>query len=631
MCGICGIATGGPAPAPEVVQRMLETLTHRGPDDQGTIALDGVALGMRRLSIIDLEGGHQPIHNEDESCWIVYNGELYNFRELRRQLQGHGHEFYTDSDTEVVLHAYEEWGDSFVERLNGMYALAIWDRRRGRLTLARDRVGIKPLHWVETPAGLVFASEIKALLAHPAVERRVDPAALREYLSLEYVPTPLSMLEGVRKLPPGHLLTWTAGGGVRLTRYWEPDLATGEAAPEPPDLDACAAELLAALKEAVRKELVADVPIGVFLSGGVDSSAVAAMMAQLTPGNVNSFSIGFSDRSFDESTHARRVAAHLGTNHRELILEPGMLLELVPEITEKLDEPLADASIVPTYLLSRFTRQHVKVALGGDGGDELFAGYPTVLAHRLAGYYRMLPGPLRERLVPALVNRLPVSLDNLSFDFKARRFVAGAGRPLGDRHRRWMGAFTPEGVEALLHPALAAADGELDAVARHLEDLPLRDPLSQVLYLDMKLYLENDILVKLDRASMMASLEARVPLLNADFVEHVTRLPLSLKLRGVRSKFLLRRALRGILPDAILDRPKKGFGIPVARWFRGPLRELLLDTLAPERLGRHGFFRAAEVERLLAEHVGGRADRRKELWTLFCFQRWYDHHLARAA
>jgi asparagine synthase (glutamine-hydrolysing) len=610
---------------------MLDTLTHRGPDDQGSVALDGVALAMRRLSIIDLEGGHQPIHNEDESCWIVYNGELYNYRELRRQLQGQGHEFYTESDTEVVLHGYEEWGDGFVERLNGMFALAIWDRRRRRLTLARDRVGIKPLHWVETPAGLVFASEIKALLAHPAVERRVDPAALREYLSLEYVPTPLSMLGGVHKLPPGHLLTWTAAGGARLTRYWEPDLAAGEAAPEPRDLDACAAELLAALKEAVRKELVADVPIGVFLSGGVDSSAVAAMMAQLTPGNVNSFSIGFSDRSFDESTHARRVATHLGTNHRELILEPQMLLDLVPEITEKLDEPLADASIVPTYLLSRFTRQHVKVALGGDGGDELFAGYPTVLAHRLAGYYRLLPGPLRQRLLPALVNRLPVSLDNLSFDFRARRFVAGAGQPLGDRHRRWMGAFTPEGVDALLQPALAAPAGELDAVARHLAELPLRDPLSQVLYLDMKLYLENDILVKLDRASMMASLEARVPLLNADFVEHVTRLPLSLKLRGARSKFLLRRALRGILPDAILDRPKKGFGIPVARWFRGPLRELLLDTLAPERLGRHGFFRAAEVERLLAEHLDGRADRRKELWTLFCFQRWYDHHLARAA
>lgn len=611
---------------------MLDTIVHRGPDDEGSIVLDGVALGMRRLSIIDLEGGHQPIHNEDESAWIVFNGEIYNYRELRRELRSLGHETYTESDTEVALHAWEEWGDDFVLRLNGMFGLAIWDRRRQRLLLARDRVGIKPLHWVETPEGLLFASEIKALLAHPSVPRRVDPDALREYLSLEYVPTPLSMLEGVHKLPPGHTLSWSRGAGTALRSYWEPDLVAGERASEPRDLDACAADLLGALREAVRKELVADVPIGVFLSGGIDSSAVAAMMSQLTPGNVNSFSIGFSDRSFDESRYARQVARHLGTHHRELILEPHMLLDLVPEITERLDEPLGDASIVPTYLLSRFTREHVKVALGGDGGDELFAGYPTVQAHRLAAYYRRLPAALGSTLIPALVDRLPVSLSNLSFDFRARRFVAGATLPLAERHRRWMGSFSPEEVERLLAVEPAAANGSGDAVLRHLAGAgELRDPLSQVLYLDMKLYLENDILVKLDRASMMASLEARVPLLNAEFVEHVTRLPVSLKLRGLRRKFLLRRALRGILPDAILDRPKKGFGIPVARWFRGPLRELLLDTLASDRLRRHGLFRQPEVDRLLSEHLEGSRDRRKELWTLFCFQRWHDSHVERAA
>jgi len=631
MCGICGIAgPPGREPSGELVERMCAAITHRGPDDMGRLLLDGVGLGMRRLSIIDLEGGHQPIHNEDESAWIVFNGELYNYRALRETLIAAGHKMYTLSDTEVVLHAHEEWGDDFLARLNGMFGLAIWDRRRRRLLLARDRMGIKPLHFLETGGRLLFGSELKAILADPDVLREVDPAALRDYLSLEYVPTPVSMLRGFRKLPPGHLLTWTADAGARVRPYWEPDLTASESAVEPVDLDACAADLRAVLRESVRKELVADVPIGVFLSGGVDSSAVAAMMAELTPGNVNSFSIGFSDPSFDESSHARLVARHLGTNHRELILEPHMLFDLVPEITEKLDEPMADASIVPTYLLSRFTREHVKVALGGDGGDELFAGYPTVLAHRLAGYYRLLPGPIRAGLIPAVVDRLPVSMNNIIFDFKPRRFVAGAGRGVGDRHRRWMGSFAPEAVDGLLTAdalAEAAHSADPDMVAEHVSRQALRDPLNQVLYLDMKLYLENDILVKLDRASMMNSLEARVPLLNVDFVEHVTRLPMTLKLRRLRSKFILKRALRGVLPDSILDRPKKGFGIPVAKWFRGPLRELLLDTLAGDKIARQGFFRPEVVESLLAEHLAGHRDRRKELWTLFIFQRWYDAYL----
>jgi len=355
------------------------------------------------------------------------------------------------------------------------------------------------------------------------------------------------------------------------------------------------------------------------------------MMTRLLPGKVHSFSIGFTDRSFDESGYAREVAAHLGTNHHEMIFETSMLTDLVPTVTQMMDEPLADASIVPTYLLSRFARESVTVALGGDGGDELFAGYPTLLAHRLAAYYQRMPAVMRDRLVPALVGRLPVSMDNISLDFKLKRFVDGAGYSVGERHARWLGSFTREQRAELLSPEVKAAldDSQpTDLVAEHLARHRFVDPLNSVLYLDMKMYLENDILVKLDRASMMASLEARVPLLNVDLVEHVARLPISLKLRGRESKFLLKRALHDVLPDRILGRGKKGFGMPVAKWLRGPLREMALAALSPEKIEREGFFQPAYVQRLLEEHLSGRKDNRKPLWTLLVFERWYDTYVA---
>jgi len=498
--------------------------------------------------------------------------------------------------------------------------------------LARDRLGIKPLYYAITPQGLAFASELKALLTIPAMRRQVDLAALDDYLALEYVPSPRSIIRGVQKLPPGHTLSWRMDSGEgQLRRYWDIDLGASEREPDTRSLEQHADELRAVLLESVRKELISDVPLGMFLSGGIDSSTVAAMMTRLTPGQVNSFSIGFSDRSFDESAHARRVAAHLETNHRELILEPSMMTDLVPSVTEKLDEPLADASIIPTYLLSRFARQHVTVALGGDGGDELFAGYPTLLAHRLVGYYERLPGMVRDRLVSPLVQRLPVSMANISLDFKLKRFVGGAGYSVGERHMRWLGSFSSDQRAELLDPHVDAAlrqSDHQDLVAEHLARHRLQDPLNQVLYLDMKMYLENDILAKVDRASMLASLEARVPLLNVDLVEHMARVPVALKLRGQRSKYILKHAMRGVLPDATLARGKKGFGIPVARWIRGPLKELVTDTLAPDKLRREGFFRPAYVQRLLDDHLGGRRDNRKQLWTLFMFERWYERYAA---
>src|SRR6266852_8729140 len=443
MCGICGVAGGDPSESQELVGRMCDAMVHRGPDDEGGIQLDGVTLGSRRLSIIDIAGGHQPIHNEDSTVWVIQNGEIYNHLELRKLLVSAGHVFTTQSDTEVLVHGYEQWGESMVERLNGMFAFALLDVRRRTLLLARDRVGIKPLHYAVDGDRLVFASELKALLRDPALRRGVDPVALDEYLAYEFVPSPRSIVRGISKLRPGHTLTWSlADRSAKIRQYWAPELNV-DLDGKSMDLDEECARMRDVLRESVRKELISDVPLGVFLSGGIDSSAVTAMMAQLG-GDVKSFSVGFAERSFDEAPYARQVARHLGTDHHELTLEPAMMLGLIPRLSTLLDEPLGDASIIPTYLLSAFTRQHVTVALGGDGGDELFAGYPTLQAHRLAGYYLRAPGVLRRGLVEPMVRRLPVSRDNLSFDFRAQRFVSGAAHPVAERHQRWRGSFTAE-------------------------------------------------------------------------------------------------------------------------------------------------------------------------------------------
>ncbi len=622
MCGICGVVGGDPWRGRELVQRMCAAMVHRGPDDEGAVDLDGVSLGMRRLSIIDLDGGHQPMHNEDSSVWIVQNGEIFNHLELRERLIASGHVFATQSDTEVLVHGYEQWGEQMVERLNGQFAFGLYDRRRSTVLLARDRMGIKPLHYAVDGDRLVFASELKALLRDASLRKGIDPAALDQYLAYEFVPSPGSIVRGVHKLRPGHTLTWSLAERSQVVRqYWAPQLNT-DGHRDRRSLEEESLELLEVLRQSVRKELISDVPLGVFLSGGIDSSAVTAMMTQLG-GEVKSFSVGFAEPSFDESAHARAVARHLGTDHHELTLEPQMLLGLVPKLSQLLDEPLGDASIIPSHLLSAFTRQHVKVALGGDGGDELFAGYPTLQAHRLAGYYLRAPGLLRRSLVEPAIRRLPVSRSNLSFDFRAKRFIDGAEHAVAERHQRWMGSFTAEERTAVLSADMRREVTRANG-AGPMDDYGSVDPLNQVLLIDMRLYLENDILVKLDRASMMASLEGRVPLLNNDFVAYATGLPLDLKLRGLRSKFLLKRALRGILPERILNRPKKGFGIPVAEWFRGPAKEQMLSVLSPERIRREGYFEPAEIKRLIDDHLAGRRDNRKQLWTLFAFQLWHE-------
>ena len=604
-----------------LLERMTSTLAHRGPDDDGYFVGaydDGVAIGLgfRRLSIIDLDTGNQPMTNEDGSLQLVFNGEIYNFRELRRELEARGHRFRTRSDTEVLVHLYEEHGPSFVEHVNGMFAIALWDEPRRELVLARDRFGKKPLYYAEIDGSLLFGSELKALLEHPRCPRELDFDALCRYLALEYVPTPYSIFDRVKKLPGGHVLRWR-DGRVSTTTYWELSFADDDGALTDAEyVDA----FRTSFQEAVRRRLVSDVPLGAFLSGGIDSSSVVAMMvAESGAENVKTFSIGFAEPSFDESDHARRVAAHFGTEHHEDVFTADSLLDLLPTVMEGLDEPFGDASILPTYLLSRFTRESVTVALGGDGSDELLAGYPTFPADRVARFYRV-PRLLHENVVVPLADRLPVSTANFSRDFKVKRFLRGAAVPESARHPVWLGSFTPSEQSALL---VRAPSDPLVELRRAFDGAPSADRLERLIYVYATTYLQDDILVKVDRASMASSLEVRAPFLDVELVDLLARVPSRLKMRRLDTKVLLKRAMEGVLPAGIAARTKKGFGIPVGEWLKTALLEPLRDELSPDRLRRQGLFRPEEVQRLIAEHLSGRRDHRKQLWTLFVFQLWH--------
>jgi asparagine synthase (glutamine-hydrolysing) len=629
MCGICGVVGINSAePVDEnILRNMTRAMVHRGPDEQGIYCCGPVGLGSRRLSIIDLTGGRQPIPNEDQSAWIVFNGEIYNYRELRLFLQKKGHTFRTGTDTEVILHLYEEFGPESVQYLNGIFSFAIWDEAGRDLFLARDRMGIKPLYYTHIGDRLIFGSELKVVLAHPQVTREIDLTALNEYLSFEYVPSPRTILRHIYKLEPGQMLRFNEQG-LHIQRYWNLSLARSESRP-PVHWRDYVAGLYDTLENTVKQELVSDVPVGVLLSGGIDSSAVAAMMVKRYPGTVDSFSVGFEEASFDESRYARLVADHLGTRHNELILTSNMVVDMVPTITEFLDEPFGDSSLVPTYFLSLFTRGYVKVALGGDGGDELFAGYPTLIAHRMIEYYeRIVPWYIRASLVPKVLNFMPVSFSNISLDFKIRRFLSGRGVPLQARHHRWLGSFVDEEKDLLLQDWLKPVLGESYARAyAHAQECDARLPLNRILYNDLKLYLEGDILFKVDRASMAASLEVRVPFLNRDVVNFATDLPIDLKLHRLTTKYLLKKCMAGVLPAEIIKRPKKGFNMPVAHWLSSELRDLVLDMFSRDRIVRQGFFNYDYIKRLLDDHFAQRRDNRKILWTLLIFQLWYDAYV----
>jgi asparagine synthase (glutamine-hydrolysing) len=629
MCGICGIVHDEDAPDVErgVVTNMTRAMTHRGPDDEGFYFDARAGLGARRLSIIDLAGGHQPIANEDATLHIVFNGEIYNYRELRAHLLRKGHVFRTQSDTEVILHLFEEFGPDAVHHLNGMFAFAIWDSRRRVLFAARDRMGIKPFFFARTASGLTFGSELRVVMTNPAVERRLDLEALNEYLSFEFVPTPRTIIAGIERLPPGHTLLWQAGR-VSTNQYWTPSLAKSEDQP-PVRWREHADALQERLRGAIRQELVSDVPVGVFLSGGLDSSTVASFAVEESPAGIDTFSVSFDEPSYDESPFARMVAESLGTRHHDLRLTSRMLADVVPNLADLLDEPIGDASFVPTYLLSKFAAQHVKVVLGGDGGDELFGGYPTLTAHRLIEYYeRAVPWSVRAGVVPRLLPLLPVSFDYFSGDFKIRRFLAGRGVPLAARHHRWMGSFVEEEKATLFQEWVKPVLRDTyEPAYRAARECDARRPLNRVLYDDMKLYLEGDILVKVDRASMAASLEVRVPFLNRLVVDFASAVPLELKMKRLTGKYLLKRAMAKRLPRQIVRRRKQGFAMPVATWLTSELKELTFDLLSPERLSRRSLFDPQAVGRLLADHQARRKDNRKLIWTLLVFELWAARYL----
>jgi asparagine synthase (glutamine-hydrolysing) len=631
MCGIAGLLDPTGAPVDRaVLAAMTGALSRRGPDGEGFWYGRGVGLGHRRLKVIDLsDAAAQPMSNEDGAVQVVFNGEIYNFPDLRAELQGHGHTFRSRSDTEVIVHGYEVWGDAVVDHLDGMFAFALWDANRRRLLAARDRMGKKPFYWTQVrraaaPPLFAFGSELKALLPVPGLDRAISPAALARYLAFEYVPPPQAIFAGVRKLDAAERLVLDLGrnanGAPEVRRYW--DLPFPAQHSDWP-VEEAAEELRRLIKRAVERRLVADVPVGAFLSGGIDSSTVVAAMAELAGADrIKTYSIGFGDQSFDESGHARLVANHLGTEHHEHRLDARATIEALPAVAELLDEPLGDASIVPTYLLCQFTRQQVTVALSGDGGDELFAGYPTFLADGPARLYDRLPAAVRG-LAARAAQRLPASTDYFSLDFKAQQFLRGGTQPGPVRHQRWLSSFLPEELDTLLTPEVRAAAGDpLAEVAAWADTTPARDERDRLMDFYTRFYLAGDVNVKVDRAAGAVGLEVRSPLQDTELVAFACQLPPALRLRGLTSKYILKTAMRGRLPDAIVDRKKQGFAVPVARWLREELAPALRDELAEGKLKREGLLKPAAVTRLVDEHVEGKRDRRKQLWTLYVLERW---------
>lgn len=633
MCGIVGYLNLNKHHIEEKdnhLGRMCKSIYHRGPDEEGYTVLGPCAIGMTRLSIIDVAGGQQPIANEDESIWIVFNGEIYNFQELQKLVLERGHKLKTKSDTEAIVHLYEEFGIDCLKYLEGMFAFAIWDKNKERLFIARDRMGEKPLHWGVFNNKLIFGSELKTILAHPDARKELDDEAMQKYLTLEYVPAPHSMFKGIHKLPPAHFML-VQNGEIHTERYWLPSTETVDIGEEE-----AGKKLVELLSKSIELRLISEVPLGVFLSGGIDSSAIAALAAKNSDSAIKTFSIGFEDKSFDESSHALAVAKHIGSQHEVVTFSPSLGFETLDELWGILDEPIADASIVPTYFLSKMTKRRVTVALAGEGGDELFGGYPTYQAHKMAPMWSILPQAVRHGVLEPALSKLPVNMNNLSFDYKVKRFIGSAAEPPVRRHLRWMGSIPMSRQEALVkevHRALSSAVMEEALFA----DLPLvnknglsgrnskdiLEVVNNIMRLDMTTYLPDDLLVKSDRASMAASLEVRLPFLAYPLVEFALSLPPSLKVRGMTTKYLLKKAVAPYLPPYILKRPKKGFGIPVAKWLRQEFRPLVDELFSREFVENQGIFHFQYINNMLEEHMSMRVDRRKELWTLLMFQWWW--------
>src|SRR6266516_4008129 len=604
MCGIVGIVHSGETPVDrDLVSRMCEAIRHRGPDEDGFY----------------FKGGQQPIPNQDRSAWIIFNGEIYNYRELRKELEDLGHEFHTDSDTEAIIHAYDRYGSDCPKHLRGMFAFAIWDEARQELFVARDRVGKKPLLYAQLNGQLVFGSEFSALLLHPEVSRDIDFTALHHYLSFLCVPAPLTAYRGIRKLEPGHWLRWRKGE-IEIERYWQPDFSRKTNLTE----DEAGKRVVEMLRDAVRVRLMSEVPLGAFLSGGIDSSAVVALMSQESSERVKTFSIGFEEQDFSELHHARRVSQHVGADHHEFIVRPDAM-EVLPTLVEHYGEPYADSSAIPTYYVSRETRKHVTVALNGDGGDESFAGYERHAAMRLAERYHRIPSVLRETVMRQAIALIPSSETKRGSVRDLKRFIQAASLPKVERYLRWVSVFDAEAKQDLYSADFLRQTQSVNA-ATILEPWFVKANGSGIvdasLLTDTMTYLPNDLLVKVDIATMAVSLDARSPFLDHHVMEFAASLPEKLKLRGLTTKYLLKRMLKKLLPAENLDRRKMGFGVPIGHWFRGKLQPFLRETLLTETAVDRGLFKREAVNRLVELHTRGERDYSHQLWTLLMLELW---------
>lgn len=621
MCGIAGqLRTDGRRVDPELVARMCAALEHRGPDSRGTHITDDVGFGIQRLRVIDLATGDQPIYNEDRSVVVVLNGEIYNFQELRARLRKAGHLFTSEGDTEVIVHLYEEEGLQCVRSLQGMFAFALWDQRRRRLLIARDRVGKKPLFYSYAERGITFASELRALLQDREIPREIDYQAIDCYLTYQYVPSPLSAFRAIRKLPPASTLVFEAGE-IAISRYWDLDYAKKRPVP---DIREIHEEVREAIRGATRRRMVADVPVGAFLSGGVDSSAIVAAMAESSSQPIKTFSIGFDHQPFNELPFAKQIADRFATEHHEFVVKPD-LAEMIPKVVRHYGEPFADSSAIPSFYVSELTRRHVTVALNGDGGDESFGGYNRYVSNLVAGRLAGLPRPVR-KIAGATGERIPQNRDMASTRNRIKRLLRSLGMDGPQRYARHMSyfdraqrddAYTPE-FKARIGPSIAP--GVIEGPWHAASGKDLIDVLMEV---DVKTYLPGDLLVKMDIATMAHSLEARSPLLDPEVMELGASLPAHLKVRGTEKKVVLRDALRGWIPESILDRPKWGFAIPLAEWFRTDLQGYLADILFDPTTTARGYFREDVIREYFDSHVNGRMDNSPRLWALLVLELWH--------
>ena len=633
MCGITGLISLEKFNS-KLLEQMTEAITHRGPDDFGIKFFKNkdfdAGFGQRRLSILDLSlTGHQPMSNLTEDIWITFNGEIYNYLELKTELLELGYRFKSKTDTEIIIYGYQEFGIDFFKKMNGMFAFCIFDKRKSEFILVRDRLGQKPLHFYFSKKKFAFSSELKSLIKLPFISKNIDLKNLSRYFSFEYVPAPYSIFEDVFKLEPGHFLKIKVKNSELMLskkKYWDIDFKKREVASNQED---AGKDIIRLLKKSIDRRLMSDVPLGVFLSGGIDSAGIVALLSEIMdPRKIKTFTIGFDEKSFNESNYAAKISRIFRTDHHQQILSLEKMLGIIPEIFEKLDEPFADASIIPTYLLSKFTKKYVTVALGGDGGDELFAGYDPFLATYWSKYYEKIPYQIHENIIKPLVDKLPVSSKNMSLDFKMKHFLKGVYNSPIIRNQIWLGAFNQSE-----HKKLFSADvnekitgfDSYDILKKDLAYTNFRDDFDLITHHYQKNYLSDDILVKVDRASMMNSLEVRAPFLDVDLVEYANSLPSNYKIRRTVRKYILKKSLEGKLPNDILYRKKKGFGIPLTKWIKDDLKKEIVGMLNYDKIKREGIFNPKSVSEILNQHFNNKKDNRKQIWSLYVFEKWQEN------